>query len=200
MPLTLKLSSLLLLLCGLSQTATQQRPKQKDLKTAPPRWAVLFRSDDPAHWDDNIKNAKGEQIAIPLRMAPKSFRYLRLRRTDTFDTLILPLTRDDLENSVIPSPDTGFWWNGTSKLDWKGRHLGIVQGPKHKFPAPRGMIGVMTIKWDVYTGSGFGHKCSVNDKQYYCWQGKEIPRTTFEIAVSSGPLNDEEKAWLVSKP
>jgi len=62
------------------------------------------------------------------------------------------------------------------------------------------MIGIMTEGWDVFTGSGFGHKCFVNDKQYYCWRGKEIPKTVFEIAVSPGPLTPEERRSLLRRP
>ncbi len=59
------------------------------------------------------------------------------------------------------------------------------------------MIAVTNDGWDGFAGSGFGHKCFVNDKQYYCWLGKEIERTAFEIAVSDGPLDPQEKAILV---
>jgi hypothetical protein len=161
------------------------------------RWTVLFRADDPSVWDTY---APGEKFAVPLQDAPDTFRYLRLRRMDTGAALILPLTPDQLHNGKPPTRDKGFWWNGTAKEDWKGRHLGIVEGPRHKFPAPRDMIGVMTENWDAFAGSGFGHKCFVNDKQYYCWRGKEIPRTVFEIAVADGPLTPEEERCLLDQP
>jgi hypothetical protein len=178
-----------------------QAPGDKqDAAPAPASWTVLFRSDDPSAWDKDAKGEKGEQIAIPLKFAPESFRYLRLRRMDTGDALILPLTPDQLQNGKPGAAEAAFWWNGTAKEEWKGRHLGIVQAPRQKFPAPKGMIAVMNDGWDGFAGSGFGHKCFVNDGQYYCWQGKEIPRTVFEIAVSDGPLSPEEKRSLVSKP
>ena len=53
--------------------------------------------------------------------------------------------------------------------------------------------------WDGFTGSGFGHKYGVNDRQYCCWRGKEIPRTAFEIAVAAGPLTQSEKDALVTE-
>ncbi|HEY1379964.1 MAG TPA: hypothetical protein VGF55_24390, partial [Gemmataceae bacterium] len=81
-----------------------------------------------------------------------------------------------------------------------GCHLGIVQGPRHPFPSPKGLIGVMTENWDLFTGSGFGHKCAVNDKQYYCWKGREIHKTPFEIAVSDGPLSPFERRSLLTQP
>ena len=88
-------------------------------------------------WDTDAKNAKGEQIAIPLKFAPTTFAYLRLRRMDTGAALILPLTPDQLQNGKPPTPEEGFWWNGANKDEYKGRHLGIVQGPRRKFPEPR---------------------------------------------------------------
>jgi hypothetical protein len=160
-------------------------------------WTVLFRSDDPSVWDTD---SPGKKYAIPLKQAPAKFRYLRLRRMDTGESLILPLTSAELRNGKAPSAEAGSWWNGTAKLDWEGRHLGIAQAPRHKFPAHKGMIGVMADGWDVFTGSGFGHKSFANDKQYYCWRGKEIPKTVFEISVTDGPLTAEEKRCLLDKP
>ncbi len=178
----------------------QAAADKKEEKPAKPSWRILFRSDKAVHWDKDAKNERGEQIAIPVRYAPATTRYLRLRRMDTGEALILPLTRDDLTNDKPKDPDEDFWWNGTAKLEWGGRHLGIVQTPRHKFPAPRGLIHVMNEGWDGWYGSGFGHKCGTNDGQYYCWRGKEIRRTAFEVAVSDGPLSAEEKRCLVSKP
>jgi hypothetical protein len=86
------------------------------------------------------------------------------------------------------------------KEDWKARHLGIVQGPRHKFPVPKNMISVMNQGWDDFAGSGFGHKAFVNDGQYYCWRGKEIPKTVFEISLTDGPLTAEEKGCLLTQP
>jgi hypothetical protein len=172
---------------------------KKDTTPAPTSWTILFRSDDPSVWNKNAKDAKGKQIAIPLKFAPEEFRYLRLRRMDTREMLILPLTPDQLQNGK-PDAEADFWWNGTAKEEWKGRHLGIVQAPRHKWPVPKGMIAVMNDGWDGFAGSGFGHKCFKDDGQYYCWRGKEISPTVFEIAVSDGPLGPEEKRCLVSKP
>jgi hypothetical protein len=104
---------------------------------------------------------------------------------------------DQLRNGTPPITGEPFWWNGTAKEDWKGRHLGIVQAPRHKFPAPRGMMILMNEGWDAFSGSGFAHKAFFNDKQYYSWRGKEIPRTVFEIAVSNGPLTPEERRNLL---
>jgi hypothetical protein len=188
----------LLVLC-VAIPARGQAPTTKP-DTAPPasRWTILFRSDDPSLWGTNAKDRNGQQVAIPLRYAPDSMRYLRLRRMDTFDTLILPLTRDQLRNGKVGEADASFWWNGSADFAYGGHHLGIVQAPRHKFPGPNGMIDVQNDGWDAFAGSGFGHKYGVGDRQYYCWRGKEIRRTTFEIAVSDGPLTKAEEDCLVS--
>jgi len=178
-----------------------QAPHAKKDGAAAASWTVLFRADNPAFWNSDSKDSKGEQFAIPIRKAPENISYIRLRRMDTGEALILPLNRDLLQNDTVPTygTDTGVWWNGTAKEEWKGRHLGIVLGPRKKFPAPNGMISVMNEGWDAFGGSGFGHKVGPNDKQYYCWRGKEIPKTVFEIAVTDDPLSQEEKKSLVTK-
>ena len=173
---------------------------KKDDGTTPARWSALFRSDDPSVWNTDAKGAKGEQVAVPLKFAPAKFRYLRLRRMDTGEALILPLTPDQLKNGKPPKPEEGFWWNGANKDEYKGRHLGIVEGPRRKFPEPKGLICVMHDGWDGFAGSGFGHKYGVGDAQYYSWRGKEIKQTVFEIAVTDDPLSAKEKRFLVTAP
>jgi hypothetical protein len=60
----------------------------------------------------------------------------------------------------------------------------------------------MNEGWDVFLGSGFGHKCFRNENagQCYSWRGKEIPKTAFEIAVSTDPLSPTEQRWLLAEP
>jgi hypothetical protein len=200
MPISMRVAGLLVL-SAVNPVWGQAPTDKKDAKPAPARWTILFRSDDPAVWGKNAKNRKGEQVAIPLRFAPEDMRYLRLRRMDTGEAQILPLTLEQLENGKPGDKEDAFWWNGSAKFGWGGLHLGIVQSPRYKWPdLPRAKIFVMTEGWDGFTGSGFGHKCGVNDSQCYCWRGKEIRRTVFEIAVSTGPLSPEEKRSLVAAP
>jgi hypothetical protein len=164
----------------------------------PARWTILFRSADPALWDTDARGANGKQIAIPLKWAPATFKYLRLRRMDTGAAIIIPLTRDQLENAKLPKSEAGTWWNGSNKDEYKGRHLGIVQGPRNKWPELKDLVAVMNDGWDGFGGSGFGHKCFFNDGQHYCWRGREIGWTVFEIAVSDGPLGSNEMGSLVA--
>jgi hypothetical protein len=162
----------------------------------PERWTVLFRSDDPAVWDTD---SPGEKFAVPLQRAPEDIRYLRLRRLDTDEFLIVPISHNLLDGAGRGSRQT-HWWNGTNKKEYGGRHLGIAQEPLQKFPWNTNMISVMNVNWDVYTGSGFGHKCQRDaEGQCYCWRGAQIPKTVFEVAVTAGPLTEEEQRWLMDK-
>jgi hypothetical protein len=188
----------LLILFAVAPAWGQAPADKKDAPAAPARWTLLFAYDDPAVWDKDAKNTKGEQVAIPLKFAPEKFRYLRLRRMDTGEALILPLTAAQLGTAPQPVPDRGYAWNGSAREDWGGLHLGIAQAPRYPFAAPQGIIVVAYENWDVFRGSGFGHKCFVNDTQYYCWRGEEIPRTVFEIAVTNEPLSDEERRCLLA--
>src|SRR5262249_41055301 len=158
-------------LCAALAAADDKAPKRKDAAEKPPKWTVLFRSSDPSIWDTDSDE---KDFAISLKKAPEEFRYLRLRRMDTGEAQILRIGPNDLQNGKPPTREVGYWWNGSAKLDWKGRHLGIVQAQRNQFPAPRGMIAVMTEGWDCFAGSGFGHKSSFNDGQYYSWRGKQI--------------------------
>ncbi len=191
----------LLVVSAVTLASAQAPAEKKDDKPAAARWTVLFRSDNPAVWGKNAKNREGQQVAIPLRFAPDNMRYLRLRRMDTGEAQILPMGIEQLENGKPGGKEDAFWWNGSAVHGWGGLHLGIVQAPRYKWPdVPRNKILVMNEGWDAFIGSGFGHKCGVNDAQYYCWRGKEIRRTAFEIAVSPGPLSPLEKRDLVAVP
>ena len=187
----------LLLLAVAVPIEAQDPQDKKDSPPAPAKWSILFRADDPSVWNTDAKGPDGVPIALPLKSAPDNFKYLRLRRMDTRETLIVAVTPEKLENGKASAPETGFWWNGGNKEEYGGRHLGIAHGPRYKFPVQHGMIAVLEDGWDGFAGSGFGHKCFVNDGQYYCWLGKEIKKTAFEIAVSEGPLGPEEKRVFV---
>jgi hypothetical protein len=155
------------------------------------RWTVLFRSDDPAVWNTDSPGAK---FAVPVRHAHPAVKFLRLKRLDTGEVVIAPISLKQLTREDKPESPGGFWWNGTAQNQWGGRHLGLAQAlPALK--GERGPIGVSNHNW--FTGSGFGHKLGVDDRQYYCWRGTEIPKTAFEIAVTAAPLTRDEERWLV---
>ncbi|HTU20143.1 MAG TPA: hypothetical protein VMG10_18910 [Gemmataceae bacterium] len=178
-------------------------PKEKEIdpnapdphEGPPPRgWVVLFRSDDPSVWNTD---SRGTKYALPVRRAHSKIRYLLLKRMDTREALILPISHKQLARAAFPPEAGGYSWNGTAHLEWGGRHLGIAQSPRYKFPAPKGLIMVVNEGWDNWVGSGFGHKAFVDDTQYYCWKGQAIGHTVFEIAVTTQSLTEKEERCLL---
>jgi hypothetical protein len=168
-------------------------PKGAQGKAA--RWTVLFRADDPALWNTNHP---GPQFGLPLDKAPDPVRFLRLRRMDTGEALILCVTGAQLGKGNMPTPQEGCWWNGTASDEYGARHLGIVQAPRFRWPHLDGVVSVMNDGWDAFRGSGFGHLCMRDHTgQHYCWRGQEIPRTVFEIAVTGDPLDAAEQRCLL---
>ena len=162
---------------------------------APKGWTVLFRADDPALWNTD---SPGKEFAVPVRRAHSTIRYLRLKRLDTGESLIVAVARARLADVPKPLPERGHAWQGTAKDEYKGRHLGIFHGPRWKWPdLPKDGISVLNEGWDGFAGSGFGHKVNVGDRQYCCWKDKEIPKTAFGIAVTADPLTEDERRRLV---
>jgi hypothetical protein len=166
----------------------------EDEGPAPRGWTALFRADDPAVWNTD---SPGEKFALRVRQAHSTIRYLRLVRVDTGERLILPMTHKQLVREDRPGLAGESWWNGTARPAGGGRSLGIVQLPLGREPPGR-LIGIANSEGNFFLGSGFGWKLRIDDGQYACWQGKEIPKTAFEIAVTADPLTAEEKAWLVA--
>ncbi len=163
-------------------------------------WVVLFRGRNPRAWNTR---SQGETKAIPLNEAPSDMQFLRLRRLDTKESLIIPLTRDRLgkASSSRDDPSSPWRWCGTNEHHWGGWHLGISEGPLilGTDQTGRGKVAVQVEFVHYYAGSGFGHQAHGDDRtQFFGWHGQPIPPTDFEIAVSRGPLSFSEKANLVS--
>ena len=160
----------------------------------PGRWRVLFRSKKPELWNTNTQD--GDEFALPLRSTPEDTKYLRLRRLDTGEAIIIPMSR--VRVGRVDPPGRRTRWNGEGKDEHGGYHLGIAEGPVARFTEGEGTIGVLMDGWDANPGSGFGHAHHVeNGGQRYTWKGKEIPATAFEVAVTTGELTEAERAWLV---
>ncbi|HEX3149443.1 MAG TPA: hypothetical protein VHR66_15320 [Gemmataceae bacterium] len=182
-----------------STAAPEPPPQPKATKFAtddadhPNHWRVLFRSKKPELWNTNTQ--AGDDFAIPLRSTLEDVKYLRLRRMDTGDAIIIPITRGRISRVDPMGPKVR--WNGEGKDEHGGYHLGIAEGPVAKFTEGQGTIGVLMDGWDANPGSGFGHAHHVdNGGQRYSWLGKEIPATVFEIAVTTEELTDKDRALL----
>ena len=158
------------------------------------KWIVLFRSDDPVQWD-TVGNAA--HYAVPLRKAPAGTSFLRLKRMDTGDALIVAVKAHELPGIEFPTGSEGKW-NGKNHAEFGGHHLGIFQGPPMSNRTNTATIFVTNDGPGGFAGSGFGHKhMPGNWGQCYAWRGQEIAKTVFEIAVSDKDLTDEEKNLLI---
>jgi hypothetical protein len=165
-------------------------PRETGQESTRKGWLVLFCSDDPSIWNTDHP---GDSFAVPVRRADRRIRYLRLKRMDTQEFMIIPIGIQDLQRDTAERPVKGYRWNGKNEKDWGGYHLGIAQAP----PASGVATGAIGVSEDR-PGSGFGHKTFVNDKQYYSWKGLEIPKTVFEIAVTADALSADENAKLLT--
>ena len=155
-------------------------------------WTVIFRSANPAIWNTDIKQGRNA-FAMSLAKVPDRVKYLRLKRCDTDDYVIIEMSKERLGTT---SNDGRIGWNGKCFLACDTRWLGIydkaddVNVPGHLFTdAGQNLCG----------GWGFGSKSYALGKQFYGWSGVEIPDTVFEIAVKSGPLSATERKCLLSK-
>src|SRR4051794_18138212 len=77
-------------------------------------WTILFRADDPLIWNTDAGGdaAAANGYAITLDKTPQDVRYLRIKRMDTGDAVIIPATRD----IVIRKGNLGgeYYWNGAT--------------------------------------------------------------------------------------
>jgi|SRR5579883_1559348 len=161
----------------------------------PGRWVLLFRSKNPALWNTSTWTA--DDFARPLRGTPPDTRYLRLRRMDTGDAIIIPMIRGRVARADPPGQGPTVRWNGRGDNEHGGYHLGIAEGPAVKWTEGKGTVAVLMDGWDANPGSGFGHAHHVdNGGQRFAWLGKEIPPVAFEVAVTAAELTDAEKKWL----
>lgn len=127
---------------------------------------VIFRGDDPSLW----KKSFAGDIVRPAD-APDDMKYLRLRREDTGQSVIIRLGKKGLL-AVAPSENI-IGWNGKGETFEGSHHLGIFD---HSLPQ------------EVETrfgagGWGFGHFYGKGEGQAYCWDGIAIAKTGFEISV-----------------
>jgi hypothetical protein len=153
-------------------------------------WTILFRADEPLIWNLPVRNKT--MYSVPLSAAGKDIQYVRLRRMDTRDYVIL-------QTSVINSrvwPTASPYFRGDKCMDRQSCCLGIAD-PKHMIDSnqcasldntPNGSLG----------GYGFGQWNTGASRQGYLWASKPIDRTSFEISTTSRPLAPEEQSHLLT--
>ena len=127
-------------------------------------------------------------------------RFLRLRRMDTGEAVIVPLKREQVDAAVTLDGDV--MWRTAKTLCAKGGQsctlLGVVRRSWHT-STPGQQIVALTPDppRSGFRGWGFSKPTGRDYSQTYSWNGKAIKKTVFEIAVRSSDLRDEEKAQLL---
>jgi hypothetical protein len=164
-------------------------------------WTVLFRADDPLIWDHNTGEATAANgYAISTKKAPEKVRFLRLKRMDTGDAVIVKMNRELLPRSE--KADGEIWWSGGS----------AVRGPEGN---RNKLLGISRVSWPTtqkddhlvrraarrldqgYRGWGFSKLASQVPDQTCSWDGKPIAKTIFEIAVKGDDLSEAESQQLL---
>jgi hypothetical protein len=156
----------------------------------PTDWIVVFRSDDPKIWNDDV-NKGPNQYSKALDLLPDTIRYLKLTNMSTKEFVVIEKTKDKLTN-WSDDAEKRYGWEGRNGVDGNAHHLGIYY---RVWPAVQN--GDICISWPVCRGWGFGHIHGAATQQAYSWDGKPIAKTVFEIAVKSDALTEAESKKLL---
>ena len=155
-------------------------------------WTVLFRSSNPRYW--SLRANSADAFAVPLTSAPPNMRFVRLRRMDTHDYVILPLSAEQLAD--VAQTGGNYVWSGSMAGTGLGYRAPAIGNLGWRTQEP----GTMAIAIDgtaAILGWGFAVPAWADDKQGYTWARQPINPTAFEVAVSSNDLSpDEEKRLL----
>ena len=131
---------------------------------------VIFRGSNPEGWGTGIEGIDGVDTSISCDSIRSNINYLRIRRTDTRESVVVPMTK----GQIFSNGDQGEnGWNGSSEVFFGGRHVGVF---------------AQHLPQEVETkfsqgGWGFGHRYDHNDRQEWGWAGRVIEPTTFEVSV-----------------
>jgi len=150
-------------------------PKEITAPKIPFDWdeLLLFRSSDPSIWNQSV-NEGSQHCAILLSEVPGNIAYLRLRRLDTGEGVVIAIQGSGGLNQDGGDLMVGF--NGSNEEFYGARHLGIYseESPQQ-----------VEIRF-AYGGWGFGHRLNNETAQACAWAGQEINSdTVIEITVFS---------------
>ena len=148
------------------------------------KWVVIFRSSNSRHWNEDVNDT--DHFAVKLSNAPPKIRYLRMRRVDTEDMVIIPLA----SASLGATAEGQFWkWNGVLTQAVNAHQFGI--GIKGKEGAPG-------VAWITNAGRGYGFAHVHTDGgPTWAWAGERTEKITIEISVTTGSLAAKERARLL---
>ena len=132
---------------------------------------VIFRGSDPSSWGTAIEGPQdGVDCAVPVDSIRHDINYVRIRRTDTRESVVAAVTKGLL---FAPGFTELSGWNGLCEEFFGGRHLGIYAKDVPQEVETKFGVG----------GWGFGHRFDHNDQQEWAWNGRLVEPTTFEISV-----------------
>ena len=131
---------------------------------------VIFRGSNPEGWGTGNTGIEGVETSLSCDDIRSDINYLRIRRTDTKESVVLPMTKGMIFSNGDPATSG---WNGSSEVFFGGRHVGafaehLPQEVETKFSQG---------------GWGFGHRYDHNDRQEWGWGGRVIEPTTMEVSV-----------------
>ncbi len=170
-------------------------------------WLTIFRSADPSIWNSD-HNEGDDHFAMKLSEVPEGVEWLRLKRVDTGEFVIMPMQKQLLSKEVELRD---MRWVGTAHLQrvrlasqdriFENRTLGVAN---MLWKAPYKST-VLVCRKPVdrkgasgYAGWGFGKFSHVYSSQNFTWAGKKIAPTVFEIAVKRGHLKRHESRMLLA--
>lgn len=164
-------------------------------------WTVIFRSDDPIVWNANAGEPSDEDgYALEMSALPEGTRYLRMKRMDSGESVIIQITRQQvIEGATL---DGDVQWRPATPLRGGGQErsqlLGIVRRSWLANANNEHLI-VYSRNWRGYRGWGFSKPVGTSMKQTYSWDGHPIDEpTVFEVAVKENDLDEEESGRLIT--
>ena len=126
-----------------------------------------------------------------MSAAPEHFRYVRVRRMDTKDEVIL--AQETFQASHWPMEHR--WFRGDKPMDKQACALGIIDTRNH---VDRNHAPVVDVRPDGDAGGwGFGVWETGPEHQGYIWDNKSIDPTVMEIAITDRELNSLENKHLI---
>ena len=137
--------------------------------------AILFCGNDPSLWDRTVYRGQRHR-ALAIGDLQVEANFLRLRRLDTGDSVLVPISPGEL-SACSENPQTLGFHCGNDEY-YGARHLGVFD---ERVPTD------VEIRF-TYGGWGFGHSNAVGslleERQCCGWAGKEVAAdTVFEISV-----------------
>ncbi|HYO11149.1 MAG TPA: S16 family serine protease [Tepidisphaeraceae bacterium] len=164
-------------------------------------WAPIFRGDDSKIWDSDTGDPSlASGYAIHLDRAPPDMKYLRLKRMDTSEAVIIPLPKEHLRRSLGVGDHV---WSGQNEIYRVGadsnRLLGIARRAWRTRRTGDQLIRGLAHRRDAgWRGWGFSKPAGSSEAQGYSWNGEPIDKVVFEIAVKSTDLTEAERAALLT--